>query len=285
MHFYYLDESGCTGQDLVNQEQPIFVAGGIVVRDEGWNQTKERYDYIITKYFNGNPPANFELHSQDLLSPSGNGYFSGHPRDKRNGLVHELLDLLAERKHQTAYVAIDKRKLQPYANNPLNCKPYLNTNSPYLISYDYLISLFEWYTKEKLGRSARGLVIIDMKEQYKDEVNKITNFRRYEITKTKRIRWLSEFTYSVDSKANPMIQLSDMVCYLVRKFLEIEGGYRDTYHSNVKSIYRDFYLKVHQRLLNKGLRFCEELRGIEQYEKMMIDITCIPSRNFSSKRY
>ncbi len=38
MHFYYLDEAGCTGEDLNNSEQPLFVSGGLSVRDEGNNQ-------------------------------------------------------------------------------------------------------------------------------------------------------------------------------------------------------------------------------------------------------
>jgi hypothetical protein len=34
MHFFYLDETGCTGPDLENPEQPIFVLGGISVSDD-----------------------------------------------------------------------------------------------------------------------------------------------------------------------------------------------------------------------------------------------------------
>ena len=50
MHFYYLDEAGCTGRDLNNKEQPIFVLGGISVRDEGWNKTQESMAEIIEEY-------------------------------------------------------------------------------------------------------------------------------------------------------------------------------------------------------------------------------------------
>jgi|GEM_PF-2678429 len=38
MHFYYLNEAGCTGEDLNNSEQPLFVFGGLSVRNEGNNQ-------------------------------------------------------------------------------------------------------------------------------------------------------------------------------------------------------------------------------------------------------
>ena len=36
MHFFYMDETGCTGADLSGTEQPIFVIGGIDVTDEQW---------------------------------------------------------------------------------------------------------------------------------------------------------------------------------------------------------------------------------------------------------
>ena len=35
MHFFYVDEAGCTGDNLQNADQPIFVIGGVSIRDEG----------------------------------------------------------------------------------------------------------------------------------------------------------------------------------------------------------------------------------------------------------
>jgi hypothetical protein len=36
-----------------------------------------------------------------------------------------------------------------------------------------------------------------------------------------------EFAYPVDSSKNPMVKLSDLVTFCIRKFLEVENGYRD----------------------------------------------------------
>ena len=41
MHFFYIDESGDTGKDLLNPEQPIMVLGGISLSDEKWNNILE----------------------------------------------------------------------------------------------------------------------------------------------------------------------------------------------------------------------------------------------------
>lgn len=63
MHFFYVDESGDTGANLADEHQPIFVIGGISVRDEGWNTTQEHLARVVAEYFHGNVPDNFELHS------------------------------------------------------------------------------------------------------------------------------------------------------------------------------------------------------------------------------
>lgn len=41
MHFFYLDETGCTGPNLKDLDQPIFVIGGISVSDERWRKTTD----------------------------------------------------------------------------------------------------------------------------------------------------------------------------------------------------------------------------------------------------
>ncbi len=67
MHFFYMDESGDSGANLTDQQQPIFVLGGLSVADKKWNNTKERLDAIIVNYFNGSVPVGFEIHSHELL--------------------------------------------------------------------------------------------------------------------------------------------------------------------------------------------------------------------------
>jgi len=223
MHFFYLDETGCTGADLANAQQPIFVLGGVSVRDEGWVATNTAVAGVLNDYFGGAVPAGFELHATDLLSPEGIGPFAGHDRLRRNQLAKDLLAVLVERRHQVHYVAIDKPKLAAAATGAETA--LFNTRVPYLLGYNYLLTYIEKFTKEKLGRSARGMIILDTKEQFHEEIAAITHFRRYTCTQAHRMKWVVEFSYPIDSATHPMIQLSDLVIYCVRKFLEVEGGY------------------------------------------------------------
>lgn len=250
MHFYYLDEAGCTGCDLANQEQPIFVLGGISVRDEGWNATQEAMAAIIGEYFGNGIPQNFELHTDHLLSPNGDGPFSGHSRDRRNNLVKGILGLLADRSHHVHLCAIDKAKL-----NSCTCcvaMPY-DTRTPYHLAYDYLITYINWFVKNQLGRSARGMLIIDAKEQFHADIERITQVRRFEGPAAHRVKWIVEFSYPVDSQKNPMVQLSDLVVFCAKKFLEIDNGYRNAYSEVAKRFYAECYALIHDRIRRKDL--------------------------------
>jgi hypothetical protein len=70
MHFFYLDETGCTGADLGNPEQPIF-ANGLSVTDEGWRKTTDAVQSAFSDFFGGAIPDGFELHAHELISGNG----------------------------------------------------------------------------------------------------------------------------------------------------------------------------------------------------------------------
>lgn len=250
MHFYYLDEAGCTGGDLANQEQPIFVLGGISVRDEGWNKTQESMATIIAEYLSSSIPQNFELHADQLLSPNGDGPFSGHARDRRNNLAKRILGLLAGRRHDVHLYAIDKAKLASCCCSA--AVPY-NTKEPYHLAYDYLITYINWFVRNRLGQSARGMLIIDVNEQFHGDIERIAHARRLDGPAAHRVKWIVEFSYPVDSHKNPMVQLSDLVVFCAKKFLEVDNGYRESYSQDAKRFYAECYSLIHDRIRRKSL--------------------------------
>lgn len=272
MHFYYLDEAGCTGSDLTNEEQPIFVLGGISVRDEGWNKTQESMAGIIEGYFEGALPQNFELHASQLLSPNGDGPFSGHARDRRSNLAKSILGLLADRSHDVHLCAIDKAKL-----NSCSCcvaMPY-DTRTPYHLAYDYLITYINWFVKNQLGLSARGMLIIDAKEQFHADIEHITQVRRFGGPAAHRVKWIVEFSYPIDSQKNPMVQLSDLVVFCAKKFMEIENGYRDAYPQDAKRFYAECYALIHDRIRKKDL-VDRQGRGMDAMNSFLREIQAKP---------
>jgi len=231
MHFFYLDESGDTGANLQDDQQPIFVLAGLSVADKKWNNTKTRLDEIISEYFDGEIPDNFEIHSSELLSPNGEGPFAGHDINDRLQLVRDLLGLIDELGHYIHYFATEKAS---FANETCQYQTVFNSKHPYLLSFDYMITYMNWHVKKNLGQSARGMIVMDEKEEHHDSVEKIIHNRRFQVPNNQKVKWIVEFSYPVDSRKNPMIQLSDLVSLCIRRFLEIEKGYKPSVPESVK---------------------------------------------------
>ena len=272
MHFYYLDEAGCTGQDLESQDQPIFLLGGVSVRDEGWNATQERLTEIVSDYFEGAVPADFELHANELLAPNGEGPFAGHDRNRRNELAKSVLRILDERRHDVHVVGVDKAKVR--ANTCDVALPF-DPKVPFLMAYDYMITYINWFVKERLGQSARGLIILDAKPEFSGEVEAITHHRRFEGPAAHRVKWIAEFSYPVDSRKNPMVQLSDLVVYCSKKFLELEGGYRNEWPDEAEQFYAECYALIDSRIPRKAL-IQRAGRGMEVLNTFLENVRSTP---------
>ncbi len=248
MHFFYIDETGCSGTDLNANQEPIFVLGGISVKDQGWVATTSAMQKIIQSYFAPHQaPTGFELHAHELL----NGPFYKHDRSRRNKLAFELLGLLEERSHHTHFIAIEKSLLDEHAKGDEHTK--FNTRTPYLLGFDYLTTSINKHVKDRLGHTARGIIIMNEKEMFDDDIAEITRFRRFQVSKTHRIKWLVEFSYSIDSQKHPMIQLSDLVIYCAKKFLELDRGYRDYWPQSAKIFYAKCFEILYSRVPKKSL--------------------------------
>ena len=272
MHFFYLDESGETGHDLLNPDQPIMVLGGISLRDEGWNATRVAFEALIGGFFGGAVLPDFELHAYDLLSPDGEGAFQGIDLGRRTGLAEDLLGLLEERRHNTHFIAFDKSRV-----HAADCGLVLayNPSRPYLLGFDYMITWINWYVKERLGQSARGMIILDEKEEHHDDIERILQNRRSEGPQVHRVKWIVEVSYPVDSKRNPMIQMSDLVIFCVRRFLEIEHGHRDVWSQAAKDFYARCYNRIvgrmpHTTLVQRGGR------GMARLNEYLSEVRCEP---------
>ncbi|HZF97190.1 MAG TPA: DUF3800 domain-containing protein [Pseudoxanthomonas sp.] len=250
MHFFYLDESGDTGTNLTDVEQPVFVLGGISVSDKKWNNTKEALDRLVLQYFSGEIPNNFELHACELLSPSGEGAFLDHDIGRRLELVRSLLMLIEDLGHSVHYFAVEKSRANIAA---CSYPTAFDAKNPYLISFDCLVTHINWYVKEGLGQSARGMLVLDEKPEHHESIEKIIHDRRFSGAAAHRVKWIVEFSYPVDSKKNPMIQLSDLVVLCIRRFLEIELGYKTSMPDVAKNFYAECYARLVSRMKAKKL--------------------------------
>ena len=216
MHFFYLDETGCTGINLADPEQPIFVLGGLSVKDEGWRATTSRFNEALDDFFWWCEAGGGR--ASRLRSHHWSGNFAGFPQDGRNALAHRYLDIIAERLHSIHFVAIDKPAMAAkVAGAP---EAFFDLTVPYLLGFNDLVSYIERYTREALGQSARAIIILDPKEQYQAQLDTLTHFRRYEVVKARQLKWLVEFSYPVDWCDTPWSR------YLTSSFSLFESSWK-----------------------------------------------------------
>lgn len=279
MHFFYLDEAGCTGANLLDSDQPVFVLGGVSIRDEGWMKTQDAFARLISDSFGGSIPGDFELHATHLLSPNGDGPFGGMSRDERNQLALEMLDLLRIRKHEVHMYAIDKRKLHQHDGG---VPAAYGLTTPYLLAYDYLLTHIDDHVRNNLGSTARGMLIVDVKDQHLQDVADITLRRRSAGSKSARVKRIVEFTQPVDSKRNTMVQLSDLVVYCTKRFLEIDLGFKDGTPPAAQEFYAQCYARIDERRKRKG-PVPRLGSGFGDLDNLLADVEAKPRRGWKGR--
>lgn len=220
MHFLYIDEAGNSGANLHDAQQPVFVMAGLLVSDERWHGTKEAIQAKVSPFFEGVLPPNFELHACELLSPNGTGPFAGLSRESRNTLALDLLNLVTERSHALLLVPIYKASL---AQRPAPPGQFgFDWKHPWECGFGMMLTMFEDYLRSPAtGQSSTGLAIIDHEDQYVEFVRRHTSNRQAS-TGWREVRKVVEIGYSATSHANPLIQLTDLVAFTYKKYLELD---------------------------------------------------------------
>jgi len=253
MHLCYVDESGSTGRDLRNREQPVFAMVGVLVSDEKWRKTERSVVELLGKAVGGPVPEGFELHASDLLAPEGQGPFEGWDRPKRNELALSILDLLDERSHQVLLQQIHKPRM---AKATAPSRDYgFDWKHPWDIGLAAMFTMFEEYLRSgRTGRSSTGMMIIDHEQSYLALVRDRSKERR-RAGGWRQLRKVMEIGYSAVSHANPMIQLADLVAYTMRKWAESEAGYGESWPSGAHQFFKECRDRVWPRVEFKMLRF------------------------------
>ncbi len=82
MHLIYIDESGQTGNNLRDLNQPIFVLGALIVPEMVWLAVEKDLQAAIEKHFPSPRPDGFEIHATEISNPR-KSYFRQFPIAQR----------------------------------------------------------------------------------------------------------------------------------------------------------------------------------------------------------
>jgi hypothetical protein len=253
MHFLYVDEAGNTGADLTSVQQPVFVMAALVVSDEKWRKSRAAIQDRLHEFFGGVLPGGFELHSNELLGPNGDGPFVGRSREERNALAIDLLRLIETRGHYVFQVSIYKDKLQ---HQPSPASDFgFAWKHPWQFAFDMIMTMFEDFLRGPgTGQSSAGLAIVDHEDEYVAFVRAHTA-RRQSATGWRKLRKVVEIGYSAASHANALIQLTDLVAFTRKKYLELQTGMATAWPDEAVAFFTQCHDTTWPRVRYKNLAF------------------------------
>lgn len=214
MKLLYADESGNTGTDLDNKQQPIFVLGSVLVEDNYWHDINFLLDdrkSNIDSYF-----KNHEVHTNEIFNSKKNSYFGKNDWHKNLEILEQIVNLISLLPLELQYVAIDKKIY----------KKELKENYGELIKIDpYLYSFSQLYAsicKNMKNSKTNSIIFLDKLIKFDKE---ILDF--FPIIHKKYIDNIIEYPLFLDSDSTNYIQIADTLSFYVNKYYSIQNGYQN----------------------------------------------------------
>ena len=217
MHLVYLDESGNTGMNLNDHEQPVFVLCALVVAEENW-QSLER-DLIAT--LNTHIPTRlegFEMHAHHLRN--GCGHFKGVSVAERLAIRNSWLELLGRHGCRVIYRAIEKKRFQRWLHHNFGTSGIVL--NPHVAAFPLLAQVVNDYLRGLPGRP-RGMFISDENKEIISDVEKTITILRG-VEGALRLTQIVEKGFFINSKSSHPLQLCDLCALSLRKKEEVNLG-------------------------------------------------------------
>lgn len=200
MYLMYTDESGNTGTDLDNKEQPFFVLVGIVVNDKCWHKTNDYFEQEKIKIC---PDLkNIEIHTNELFNSNPKSvFYKNHWKDNL-AILEKLVDLISTLQIMITLSIINKKDYKKHFGNNIIVDPYL---------YSFAISYNE-FNKLLIELNDYGIIFCDEIKNMEKSLDIL--YPKLKIENKNII----EKTFYMDSKKNNFIQIADICSFYINKY-------------------------------------------------------------------
>ncbi len=210
MHLIYFDESGNTGNNLKDSEQPIFVLGALIVPSLCWQKLEQDLNDAFKTRF-PDLPIHSEIHASDLRR--GSGVFKNATIAERVALRDAWMEIAIQHDLKFAYRRIVKEQYQKWMVQELGSGISIN---PHLVAFPLLsIVVNEYLTKT----DSLGMFISDENKEIVHDVEKSLHHLRFVSSPLKMTR-IIEKGFFIDSSKSRVLQLCDLCVLNARKMEE-----------------------------------------------------------------
>lgn len=234
MQILYADESGSTGTDYDNKEQPIFVLGGVIIDENKWHEINDKFNKEKVKIL---PILNeYEIHTNELFNSSKKSIFDKYDWKENLMVLEKLAEVIEKLDIKLTYVLIDKKQMKRVINLKYGSKLKLD---PYIIAFCTTYVKFMTSLKEA---NQKGIIFLD-------EIIKIPELLNYIYPTFDNVnKNIIEKAVFLKSKDTNFIQIADIWSFYVNKYIQITEGYKK--YSDIKN---EHCIKIFEKLSKKIL--------------------------------
>lgn len=240
MYLMYADESGSTGTDYDNKQQPVFSLAGICVEDCKWHEINNKFEEEKIKIY---PEfKDNEIHATELFNAPRSSIFNKYSWRENLNALERIVDLITSLDLTIYNTSIDKQGFKKHI-------AYKFCNSIKLDPYLYAFgNMYYSFNENLLALNSYGII-------FTDEIQSVTDGLELLYPKLKEDKDnIIEKSLYLDSKKNNFIQIADVCALYFNKYWCIQQQYHK--YNDIKM---EHCLNMYQKLLSKTSLFPENI--------------------------
>jgi hypothetical protein len=217
MHLIYIDESGNTGRNLADPEQPVFVLGALVVPETSWQGIERELEEAIRVHGPPGETTDFEVHGSDIRR--GTGVFRTVPVADRLRLRDAWLKIAVDHRLHFIYRAIVKKRYERWMLAAFGAGISVN---PHLAAFPLIAQVANNLLRD-LGPDILGIFISDDNREVVGDIERFQKLLRV-TPGALHLDRIIEKGFFIDSRKSRLLQLADLCTLQVRKLEERKIG-------------------------------------------------------------
>jgi hypothetical protein len=218
MHLVYMDESGNSGLNLNDPQQPVFVLCAMIVDEQNWQPLEAELQAVLdARVPTWRTVTRFEVHAADLRR--GTGFFDGVKVADRIAFRDEWMNVAAKHGIRLIHRSVYKKPYSQWLAQTFGQGVVIN---PHIAAFATLAPCVDAYLQSLPGKP-RGMFISDENKQVMADVEKSIRVLRAEVG-TMRMTQIIEKGFFIDSSKSHPLQLCDLFSLSLRKAVERELG-------------------------------------------------------------
>lgn len=216
MHLIYFDETGNTGNNLTDPQQPVFLLCAMLIQHTRWQDLEKALHCICEARFGEKVAEDgFEIHAADIRN--GSGIFRGTAVSERIAFRDQLLQAAIDSDAKLIFRSIEKHRYKTWMNKTFGSGISIN---PHVVAFALIAQVVNQYLRDQ---KSLGIFISDENKEIVADVEKAIKLLRGDESAL-RLDRVIEKGFFIDSKSSLVLQLCDLCAYSLRKKAEQEMG-------------------------------------------------------------